>query len=329
MAPNAVKRAELHAHLGSSVDPVIMWSIAHRQGIKLPAKEYWEFENMITMSEDDKNADLEQMDTNYFHLTELIQSSPEAIEASVHSVIGGGYRKCNLVLQELRFNPMKRNRSGERDLDLMILSALWGMRRATLEYPTTSAGLIISLDRTFSLAHNTILVDKAIKYMREGIVGIDIAGPDRADFNISELLPLVEKARSAGLGITIHAGETGDMEELEYVITTMKPERIGHGIAASRSQKLSELLRVQGITLELCPTSNLRNSVVSGVEELRTSIRALADAGVKLTVNTDGPEMYRTNLIKEESFLLSEKILTEAEIDACREQAFVASFVPK
>ena len=322
-----IKRAELHTHLGSSVDPVIMWSIAHRQGIKLPAKEFWEFEDMITMSQDKKNTGLEQMDKDYFHLTELIQSSPEAIEESVHSVIGGGYRKCNIVLQELRFNPMKRNRSGERDLDLMILSALWGMKRAILEYPSTTAGLIISLDRTFTPDLNAILVDKAIKYMREGIVGIDIAGPDRAEFDMTKYESLIEKARSAGLGITIHAGETGNVTELEYVVRTLKPTRIGHGIAASKSPELMKEIQSQGITLELCPTSNIRNSVVKDVDELRNTIRALLDHQVLLTINTDGPEMYQTNVMKEEEFLVSEGIMTTEEVTTCREQAFRAAFV--
>ena len=124
----------MHTHLGAAVDPVIMWAIAHRQGIRLPVKDYWDFENMITMGPDKKNRSVFEMDRDYYHLTELIQSSPEAIEEAVHSVIGGGYRKCNLVLQELRFSPMKRNRAGERDLDFIILAALWGMRRAMVEY---------------------------------------------------------------------------------------------------------------------------------------------------------------------------------------------------
>src|SRR3989344_4546516 len=88
---------ELHNHLGSAVDPPILWSIAHRQGIKLPTKDYWEFAEMITMSGVEKNRNLDEMHRRFFHWTELIQSSPEAIEESVKGVIGGGYRKGNIV----------------------------------------------------------------------------------------------------------------------------------------------------------------------------------------------------------------------------------------
>ena len=131
-AKNSKIQAELHAHLGSSVAPAILWSIAHRQGIKLPSKNYWDFEEMITMGDKRKNRDLDEMHNNFFHWTELIQSSPEAIQESVKSVIGGGYRACNITLQELRFNPMFRNRGGERDLDHIIMSAIWGVEQAIL-----------------------------------------------------------------------------------------------------------------------------------------------------------------------------------------------------
>ena len=320
-------RAELHTHLGAAVDPVIMWTIAHRQGIRLPVKDYWDFEDLITMGPGKKNRGVFEMDTDYYHLTELIQSSPEAIEEAVHSVIGGGYRKCNLVLQELRFSPMKRNRTGERDLDFIILAALWGMRRAMVEYPQVSAGLIVALDRSFSPAQNAITLEKAIRYAPDGIVGIDICGPDKKSFSMRAHAPLLLRARKAGLGITVHAGETGNLEELRYVVRTIRPERIGHGLCAAKDPKLLKEIAKQGIVLELCPTSNLLNSVVKDVRELHRVIRTFVDHGVRFTVNTDGPEMYRTSVLKEEEFLLSQGIMSEKELARCMRWAFEAAFV--
>jgi len=329
MQRTTIPRAELHTHLGGAVDPVIMWTIAHRQGIRLPVKDYWDFEDMITVGPEKKNVDLEEMDTKYYHLTELIQSSPEAIEESVHSVIGGGYRKCNLVLQELRFSPMKRNRGGERDLDFIILAALWGMRRAMIEYPQVSAGLIIALDRSFTSAQNAITLEKAIRYKADGIVGVDILGPDRDTFSMQEHASLLARARKAGLGLTVHAGETGNLEELRYVVRHICPERIGHGLAAATDKKLMRDIVKQGIVLELCPTSNLRNSVVKNVTELHTIIRTFGDNGVKFTINTDGPEMYKTSVLKEEEFLLANGIMNEKELAECMRSAFKAAFVTR
>src|SRR3712207_5200597 len=152
-----------------------MWGIAHSQGIRLPTKDYWEVRDMITVSP--RRGRSFDGYLQLFHWTELIQSSPIAVERSVYEVIGGAYRKNNVTRIELRFNPMKRNRGGEQDLDHIIAAAVRGMDRAVLEYPTVRAGLILCLDRAFSRELNEIIATKAIGWRTRGVVAVDIAGP--------------------------------------------------------------------------------------------------------------------------------------------------------
>jgi adenosine deaminase len=203
--------AELHAHVGGAVDPPIMWSIAHQQGIRLPSKDYWQFVELITVSHPDKVNNLAEYD-QIFRWTELIQSSPLAIERSVYEIIGGAYRSCNITTLELRFNPMKRNREGEQDLDHIIAAAIRGQDRALLEYPQVRSGLILMMDRTFPLELNTVIIEKALRYRSRGVIGIDIAGPPNPSFSYRAHVELVERAREAGLGVTIHTGEEGRIE---------------------------------------------------------------------------------------------------------------------
>src|SRR5258706_12025252 len=197
--------AELHTHLGGSVATDIMWSLGHEQGLALPTRDFWEFDRMVTVSDPRGVPDLDSLDQIY-HLTELIQSSPLAVERSVHAAIGGAYRSQRITTLELRFNPMKRNRGGERDLDHIILAAIRGLDRASLEYPQVRAGLILMMDRTFTADQNMVIIEKAIKYMPRGLVGVDIAGPrpDGARFDYTQIAEHVETARAAGLGVTIH-----------------------------------------------------------------------------------------------------------------------------
>ncbi len=326
-ASTTTPRAELHTHLGGAVDPPILWSIAHRQGIRLPTKDYWEFEAMVTMGKNERTHGLKELNERFYRWTELIQSSPEAMQDSVASVIGGGYRKCNLVLQELRFNPMFRNRRGERDLDHIINAARWGLERALVEYPTVKAGLILMMDRRLTREQNGIILDKAIRYKGKGVIGIDLAGPDRRSFSMASHAPLFHRAKEAGLGVTVHCGETGDLEEMRYVVRQIAPNRIGHGIAAVRDPELMKEIAGSGITLELCPTSNIKNGMVRDAAELKTIIRKLLAHGVRLTVNTDGPELYHTNVYKEQQFLLKIGAMTKPEIVRCNKWAFEASFI--
>src|SRR3954463_3039594 len=202
--------AELHTHLGGSVASDILWTLAHEQGIALPVKDYWEFERLRTVSDPRGVANLAELDQSY-HWTELIQSSPIAVERSVHAAIGGAYRSQGITTLELRFNPMKRNRGGERDLDHIILAAIRGLDIARLEYPQVRAGLILMMDRTFTERQNTIIVEKALRYKPRGIVGIDIAGPRPGGvrYEYRQGAPMIDEARRGGLGVTIHVGEEG------------------------------------------------------------------------------------------------------------------------
>jgi adenosine deaminase len=318
---------ELHNHLGAAVHPSILWSIAHRQGIKLPSKNYWDFENMITMTGNERNKNLNDMHYHFFHWTELIQSSPEAIEEAVKSTIGGGYRKCNIMVHELRFNPMKRNRSGERDLDHIIMSAVWGAEKAVLEYPQVKAGIILMMDRMLTFKQNEIIINKAIKYRSQGIIGVDLAGPNRASFSMKQHKSLFDKARKAGLGLTVHTGEEKQLAEMKFIVNEIRPQRIGHGVECVKDKKLMQKLVEHNITLEVCPTSNLRNSVVKNTRELKSVIRTFLKNRVKFAICTDGPEMYRTNIAKEQKFLKDNGILNERELDQCTKWAFEASFI--
>ena len=323
--------AELHTHLGASVASEIMWSLAHEQGIALPVKDYWEFDRLVTIADPRRVDSLDALDQIY-HWTELIQSSPLAVERSVHTAIGGAYRSQGITTLELRFNPMKRNRGGERDLDHIIMAAIRGLDRASLEYPNVRAGLILMMDRTFDERQNAIIVEKAIRYAPRGIVGVDIAGPrpGGARYPYRELSPLVEEARSAGLGVTIHVGEEGEEHgdaEIGEVVEYLRPDRIGHGILAARNPGLMAALREQEIVLEICPTSNLLTRALPTEDAVRDTFRAFAENGVAFTIATDGPEMMRTHLRDEFELLQRIGALDEDELAEANRRGHEASFI--
>ncbi|MDD5110323.1 MAG: adenosine deaminase [Patescibacteria group bacterium] len=321
--------AELHSHLGASVAPSILWSIAHDQGMKLPTKDFWEFEKMVVIKEPFREGQgVRRLDEKYYKLCELIQSSPTPLFNAVRGVIGGAYRANNIVVHELRFNPAKRNRAGERDLDYIIISVINGMERAVLEFPAVSAGVIIEFDRNFNYQLNTTLYEKACKYQGRGIIGIDIAGPQNNAFHIEEYVDLLVDAKRRGFGVTIHTGEEGGrMDEMNTVVEKICPQRIGHGILAARDKKLMAKMVERGIALELCPTSNLNIGIFANWAELRKTYRALYDAGVVLTVNTDGPEMHNTNLNRELQLLQENGVFTAPEIEQIVANAFQVTFV--
>jgi adenosine deaminase len=250
----------------------------------------------------------------------------------VHAAIGGAYRSQHITTLELRFNPMKRNRGGERDLDHIIMAAVRGLDRASLEYPLVRVGLILMMDRTFDERQNAIIVEKAIRYAPRGVVGVDIAGPRPGGkrYPYRDLQPLVDEARNAGLGVTIHVGEEGEEHgdaEIAEVVEHLRPDRIGHGILAARSPELMAALREQEIVLEICPTSNLLTRALADENAVRETFRAFVENGVPFTIATDGPEMMRTHLRDELELLQRIGALDETELAEANARGHEASFV--
>ena len=318
--------SELHVHLGAAVTPAIMWGIAHAQGIRLPTKDYWAFRDLITVGRRRRSF---QAYLDLFHWTELIQSSPTAVERSVYEVIGGAYRKNNVTDIELRFNPMKRNRGGEQDLDHIIAAAVRGMDRAVLEYPQVRAGLVFCLDRGFSVELNEIIAAKAISWRSRGVVAVDIAGPVVESFRFADYRDIFAECRRSGLGVTVHAGETGGPDEVREAVEALEPSRIGHGIKSALDEGVMAMLRERGIVLEVCPSSNLNTAVLRDLGEVRRLLRRLLEHDVAVAISTDGPEMLRTTLRNELNLLLRHEIMSLDEVRQTIETAHRASFVDR
>jgi len=325
---------DLHIHVGGAVAPHVLWSIAHEQGFKLPVSDYWEFKELVS-ARPGKVSSLEEYLAVLHTWTEKIQSSPQAMERSVHEIIGKEYRSSRVSLIELRFNPMKRNVGGERDLDHIIHASLRGMDRAVLEYGV-EAGLLFCLAREFDHRLNEILVEKAIKYRKRGVVGIDLAGTES---NAIELRPaevaryrdLFDHARAEGLKTTVHTGETAGTgaEGVRAVVEQLRPHRIGHGIRAAQDERVMDLLRERGVVLEICPSSNLATRAVASLEELREILQRFWQRGVKFTLNTDGPYLLETSLRREVEMLRENLVLADEQIEQTFRWAREATFVER
>ncbi len=323
---------DLHIHVGGAVAPHVLWAIAHDSGFKLPVKSYWDFCELVYADPNKVTSLGDYLDIMH-QWTEKIQSSPSAIERSVYEVIGKEYRSSRVSMIELRFNPMKRNVGGERDLDYIIAAALRGMDRACLDYGV-KAGIIFCLAREFDYALNEIIVKKAEKWRNHGIIGIDIAGPEQhvteLGKDVERYRDLFDRARKVGLGTTVHTGETSHtgVEGVLAVIEKLKPARIGHGIAAAQSEEAMRKLVEQNIVLELCPSSNLRTHAVTGLPDLKRVFDKLRQAGVRMTINTDGTYLLGTTLRKEFNLLVGEGIISDGEARQFIANARAASFMP-
>jgi adenosine deaminase len=176
------------------------------------------------------------------------------------------------------------------------------------------AGLVFCLDRGFSRDLNEIIATKAIAWQSRGVVGIDIAGPVSDGFRLADYAEIYRTCRRAGLGLTVHAGETGGADEVRDALEALSPDRIGHGVRSAEDPAVLDMLSERGTVLEVCPSSNLNTGVLRNVADIRRVVRALVDHRVRFTVSTDGPEMLRSYLRDELGLLMRNEILSLDEV---------------
>lgn len=322
--------AELHAHLGTSISPAVLWQIAHDAGIKLPKKEFSEFKRFVQLSTERRMPLNDYFAKIYHPILDRLSSGVQAVEQATYQTMAGAYRVNGVTLIELRNNPMKHNSDSMFDLDYITMAMLRGMERALLAYPQLSAGLIFCMAREFPLAQNMIILEKAIKYHKRGIVGIDVAGPGNATFDFKDYKDVFKRAKKSGLQITVHAGEQRDANDMWDALEYAQPARIGHGILAAYDKSLMKELTKRKIVLEVCPISNLATKAVENKEEMKFILRTFIENKVPFCINTDWPEIIEgCQLQKQYAFLLDEGMLTEEELAACTRIAFQSSFIPK
>ncbi len=154
-------------------------------------------------------------------------------------------------------------------------------------------------------------------------IGFGLGGPEKG-VPRSTFAPHFAAAHQLGLRSLPHAGETTGPETVWSALRDLGAERIGHGIAAAQDQDLMAYLAGEGITLEVCPTSNLCTGAVADLE--RHPLRQLMDAGVPITLSTDDPGMFGTDLVNE--YLVAQRIagLTSDEIISIVRQGIDASY---
>ena len=179
--------------------------------------------------------------------------------------------------------------------------------------------------RQFGPDHAMEVARIASNYVGDGAISFGIGGDEAAGPALA-LRAAFSYARDAGLRLTAHAGETAGPESIRAAID-IGAERIGHGIRAVDDVDLMRRLREEKIPLEICITSNVKTGAVESLEA--HPVRRLFDAGVRITLNTDDPGVFETNMATE--FELARNVFgfSEAELAFVAETAEAFRFAPK
>jgi adenosine deaminase len=201
----------------------------------------------------------------------------------------------HIIHLELRFNPLALAQArgfAYQDVVAWVAAAAEDAQKAT----GTRTVLLLQIPRNESLAVAHEIVDIAIAHHGEIVRGIDLAG-DEVHYPPERFIDPFERAREAGLNVTVHAGEAMGSGSVRAAMRYLHPERIGHGIRAVENSEVVQMLREQDIALEICPTSNLHTGAVHALTE--HPLVDLYNLGLNVTLNTDDPSVSETTLSEE------------------------------
>jgi len=189
----------------------------------------------------------------------------------------------------------------------------------------TVTRLIVSINRHEGPEIGASVFDAAFDFTEQGVVAVDLAGRE-PDVDVRPFAPLFERARSRGLGVTIHAGEWVGAQSVRDALDVAAPERIGHGVRAVEDRSLLKLLARLGTVLEVCPSSNVDSGVTPSLEQ--HPLPALLRAGVRVTLNTDDPAICGLTLGAEFARVRDGLAVSDADLARMMVTAAEAAFLP-
>ena len=186
--------------------------------------------------------------------------------------------------------------------------------------------LVALMNRHESLAEASRFVDLIIERKDDGYCGIDLAG-DEMHYPGREFIPLFEKARKSGLGMSIHAGEWGPAENIQAAMKEFKADRIGHGVRVLESPETVSLALSRQIPFEVCLTSNVLSGVVQSLDS--HPVKEMLKAGLQVTLNTDDPAIQQSTLSDELALAVSSCDLSSKQVGECMLNAARAAYLPE
>ena len=284
MALKDMPKIELHHHLEGAAPPAFVRDMARAKGLDVSgifgangAYQYRDFLHFLDVYE--KATQPFQTPDDYALLTAIVLG--EAAEAGV-------------VYLESFLSP---DFCGGRDVGAWreYFHAMWEAALSAEELGITMRGIVTAI-RHFGPEAAREVAACARETAGGFVTGFGLAGDETAG-SAADFAYAFDMAREAGLRLTAHAGEWGGPGSVRDVLAHLKVERIGHGVRAIEDPALVVELAATGTVLEVCPGSNVSLGLYPSYAE--HPIAQLREAGVKVTVSTDDPPFFHTDMARE------------------------------
>ena len=309
-----IPKAELHLHIEGTLEPEMVFALAHKHGVKLnypsveALRKAYDFHNLQSF------LDIYYEGANVLRDEDDFHSMTAAYIARVHDQ--------GVVHVEIFFDPQTHT-----DRGIPFETALNGIRRGLDEARDKlgiTSRLIMCFLRHLSAESAMHTLEQALPH-KDAIhaVGLDSS---EAGHPPSKFSAVFGRAREEGFLAVAHAGEEGPPEYIREALDDLKVSRIDHGVRSEEDPALCRRLAAENMPLTVCPLSNVKLAVFKRLED--HNLKRLLDMGLCVTVNSDDPAYFGGYLLQ--NFLEVQRALhlTRADITLLAGNSIKATFLP-
>lgn len=280
-------KAELHVHLEGSMRPAVLLELARRNGIDLPANDEAGLKRWFRFT------DFEHFVQVYLACSRALRNPEDFQLLALDFLAEQAYQ--NVLYTEAHFTistHIANGVNGDEVLDALAGAVAEGEHRYGV-----ILRIIPDIVRNVGVEAADQTLEWALAGWRRGVVAaLGLSGSERLYPN-EPYRPHFAAAKRHGLRRVAHAGEHAGPESIRSVLEVCDAERIGHGVRAVEDPSLMGELHASQIPLEVCPTSNVCLGVVPDIAD--HPFDRLYRAGLALSVNSDDPAFFNTNLTRE------------------------------
>lgn len=280
----------LHLHLDGSLRPETVKEWLKKEGENLSLEEV---KKRLMVEKDCKNLNeyLEKFD-----IPSQVLQTPERIERATYELYED-LAKQNVVYAEVRFAPSKHLETG-LSYDQVVEASIQGMEKAKRKFGIDGNLILCCMRGNDNKEQNFETVNVAKKYLNKGVCALDLAGAE-ALFSTENFEDIFKIAKENNIPFTIHAGEAAGADSIKKAME-FGAHRIGHGIRCIESNSLMQEMRMNEITLEVCPISNIQTQAVAGKHPLENLYRNR----ILTTISPDNNTVSNTDIEQEYEWVL-------------------------
>lgn len=318
----ALPKAELHLHLEGSVRPAVARRLALRRGVQLPGVDL--HDEAADVREAFPFVDFSGFLRLYLAIASCLSQAEDFAE--IVEDLGARLAAQGVGYAEVTFTPSLHQHRGIA-VEPMLEGLAQARRRVLAEHDVLLRWVFDVVCIFPEQGPATLGFARRMQAHDPGsVVGLGLGGPEDRPHAIEPLVPVFEQARADGFHSLPHAGELAGPPRIWAVLRQLHAERLGHGVRCLDDPALVDHLREHAIALEVCPSSNVCLGVAPTLAE--HPLPRLLDAGVPLSLGSDDPPLFDTDLVAEYARVAEAFDFGPSRLRALAEQSIAHSFMP-